>query len=121
MNAGYADLLAATISSNQFVYAEFPSVITIAPSTVVRLTLAGASGNADASGNRWNNVEHTWDSDADSLALKPFSGTAKKTYYDGSSWTDTPGSVTPFALLLDTAGEFGTNQQSLILQPPSSY
>jgi hypothetical protein len=105
----YTNSLPATaISGVQWVYSYFASTQTLQPGTVCRVTL-GETAQSDAVGNRWNNQEITWDSDANSLALLPFGGTCRKTYFDGSStWTDTAGSLFGFALLPDTAGEFGS-------------
>jgi hypothetical protein len=58
-------------------------VQTIQPGTVVRVTL-GETTQSDASGNRWNNREFTWDTDANSTILLPWEGTCVKTYFDGS-------------------------------------
>jgi hypothetical protein len=72
---------------------------------IVRITLAEAS-NSDTSANAYKMLEYTWDSDTNSLLLVPFEGTAGKTYFNGSTWTDTPNVLVPMALILDDAGEF---------------
>jgi hypothetical protein len=103
----YTNSLPATaITTTQWVNAYFTSTQTLQPGTVTRVTL-GETTQSDASGNRWNLQEITWDTDANSLALLPFEGSCVKTYFDGSTWTDTAGSLFGFALLPDTAGEFG--------------
>lgn len=105
-NQGYAALpLTTTITTSQWVRAGLASPVTIPPSTVVRVTLAEAS-NADASGNRYNAYHLTCDTDADSLAILPWNGTLRKTYFDGSSWADANTAVVAHALYLDPAGEF---------------
>lgn len=101
---------ATAITTTQWVYSYFSSVQTIQPGTVCRVTL-GETAQADSSGNRWNNLEVTWDTDANSQILLPWNGTATKTYFDGTStWTDSPLGTSMFghALLLDPSVEFGT-------------
>lgn len=101
-----ADLPTTAIATNgMWVWSYFSSVQTIAGGTVCRVTLAETT-QSDASGNRWNNFEVTWDTDSNSTILLPWDGSCQKTYYDGSSWTDTAGSLFGHALLLDTAQEF---------------
>ncbi len=103
----YTNTIPATaITATQWVYSYFASNVVLQPNTVCRVTL-GETTQSDASGNRWNGYEFTWDADSNSLILLPMNGTAVKTYFDGSSWSDTSGSLFGFALLLDTAGEFG--------------
>ena len=108
-NQGYTDAIpAAGVTTTQWIYAPFSAAIQIPAGSVVRVTL-GETTQSDASGQRWNNPEFTRDTDSNSLGLLPFGSTLKKTYYDGSSWTDTQGSVFGFALILDPAGEFGSS------------
>lgn len=102
----YTNSLPNGIPTTAWYSAYFSSTQTLQPSTTYRATL-GETTQSDASGNRFNNQEVSWDTDSNSLALLPFEGTVKKTYFDGSSWSDTSGSIFPFALLLDPAGEFG--------------
>ncbi len=87
---------------------QFASNIQIPPSTIVRVTLAEDT-QSDTSSNGYNLTEFTWDTDSNSVILLPWNGTATKTYYNGSSWSDSALGTSLFghALLLDTAGEFG--------------
>lgn len=127
VNQGYAGAIPSTslAGSPQWISAYFASPIVIPPSMICRITL-GESTQSDASTNRYNMHEVTWDTDANSQILLPWNGTATKTYFDGSSWTDSPLGTSMFghALLLDTAGEFGgvpLLSQATIAKGPSSY
>lgn len=95
-------------SNTQWIYGHFASTQTVQPGTVCRVTL-GETAQSDTSSNAYKLQEVTWDTDANSLALTPFGGTLVKTYFDGTTWTDTAGKVFYFALLLDTGGEFGAS------------
>ncbi len=112
-NQGYTLTIPQTASvGNQWIVGYFdPSVnggiITLQPGTITRATLA--TSGSDASTKRYNLTEVIWDTDSNSVILLPFEGTCTKTYYNGSTWTDSAlgTSMFGFALLLDTAGEFG--------------
>lgn len=73
----------------------------------VRVTM-GETSNADASGNRYNQIEWSSDTDGNSTPLLPWGGTCTKTYFDGSTWTDSAlgTSVFAHALLLDQSRGF---------------
>ncbi len=105
-----------------YLYAYFASTQTIAPGTVCRLTL-GETTQSDASTNRFNMQEVTWDTDSNSTILLPWNGACQKTYFDGSNWTDTAGSIFAHAVILDTAGEFGSGPlpHSIIVRGQQSY
>lgn len=104
--ASTANIVAATAYNNQnWWYGYFSSTQTVQPNTTVRVSCADAS--ADSSSNYYRGQELTVDSDSNSLNLMPFEGTAQKTTYNGTSWTDTNTGIFPFALLLDSTGEFG--------------
>lgn len=96
----------AVATTAQWVYAYFSSTQTVQPGTVLRVTLA-ETAQSDTSATYYKNQEITWDTDVNSTALLPWEGACVKTYFDGSSWTDTSGSIFAHALLLDPAGEFG--------------
>lgn len=67
----------------------FSSPYTLASSTTYRIMVA-ESAQADASSNAWGVMVNVWDSDASSLALKPFNGTWKKTVTtDGTTFSET--------------------------------
>lgn len=92
---------------NRWVALYFASAQTVPAGSVTRVTLAETT-QADASGNRYNLVEFAGDTDTDSASLMPWNGTCTKTYFDGSSWTDSTLGTSIFghALLLDSAGGF---------------
>lgn len=105
VNQIYSTLPSTALTTTQWLTGTFSSPIIIQPSTVCRVTV-GETTQSDSSSNRYSNTELIWDTDSNSLALLPFEGTLKKTYFDGSNWTDTSGSVFGFALLLDASSEF---------------
>jgi hypothetical protein len=90
----------------------FASDITVNPGDVITVTIA--DGAADSSSNNYfSYYEYKFASDPNTQALMPFEGTLEKaiTANGGSgspTFTLTPTSIYPFALLLDTAGEFGS-------------
>jgi hypothetical protein len=82
----------------------FDGVQAIAPETETRFTLKNSAADSSTNAYCWRG--HTWENDADSLALKPFNGTLSKTVLSGGSWTDTDTDTFPFGLLLDGANPF---------------
>lgn len=103
---------AANVPTSPFwMQAYFSANQVIAPGTTVRVT-AGTTSGGDVS-NSYQSSEYTLNNDANSKALFPFgtlanpTNVAKKTYFDGSTWTDTDTALLPFALILDSDGEFG--------------
>ncbi len=119
---GIPNAVAVNTSTN-WMHDYFATVQTIPPRTVLRITMA-ESTQSDSSSNRYLGLEMPWDTDANSLPLLPWDGTCQKTYFDGSSWTDSPlgTSIFPHVLFLDCAGDFYRQEPgSLILAPPTSY
>ena len=99
-----------SLNGSIFYPAYFPSTVTVQPGTIVRAVLCD-SNTADAAGNYFSLNEYTFDADSCSggtVNLMPLAGTAQKTYFDGTSWTDTPTVLMPFALILDSNGEFAS-------------
>lgn len=95
-----------TTSPTTSVYrAYFAAAIALLPGTSHRM-VAAESTQSDASTNRYNARVYTLFNDADSKALMPFAGTMQKTYFDGSSWTQTDTDIIPCALILDPADPF---------------
>lgn len=95
----------------------FASPVTLDAATAHRMVL-GETAQADASGNRFAcNAEFTVENDADSRALLPFGGMTK-TYFDGSSWTDTNTSALEMWLILDTDGELASSGGGGMLRHP---
>lgn len=92
-------------SASQYQVLHFASPLSIPAGTVVRVTMGVVSGG-DSSDYYSDFSEYTLDSNASSLALSGFLGTLQKTYFDGTTWTDTAAAVHPFTLLLNTDGEF---------------
>jgi hypothetical protein len=79
------------------------STITLQPSTQYTVTMA-ESTQSDTSANRFSNYAYTWDSDATSLAMIPWS--MRGDFFQGGSWSQTTGLLPVFALLLQSGGEF---------------
>lgn len=107
-NLGYTANIPSTANTTiQWLWSYFSSPKTIPANTEVRVTLA-ESTQSDASSDYYALREISGDTDSNSVLILPCDGTATKTYFDGSSWTDSPlgTSLFGFALLLDTAGEF---------------
>jgi hypothetical protein len=94
----------------------------IGPGTTVRVTLADASPGSDDASHAYKMPEYTIDGDLNSLALIPWS--MQKTYYNGSSWAQTNTALFPFALILDTTGEFApvgpvlVQPRKIVIRPP---
>ncbi len=108
VNLAYTNSIPVTSVGAGWVFQYFPSVLTIQPGTICRATI-GEVSQSDVVGNRYNSVAYTVENDANSQALLPFVGTAQQTYFDGTTWTDTPTAIAPFALALDTvSGPFGS-------------
>jgi hypothetical protein len=108
-NQGYTVDLPTTLIGGQlqWLVGYFASPVTVQPGTICRATF-GEDTNADSSSNAYAVAQLSLDSDSNSLALLPFEGTLQYTLFDGTStWTDTAAAAVPFALLLDSAGEFG--------------
>ncbi len=84
----------------------FSATQLIEPGTTLRVVLA-ESTQSDASGNGYNTTEYTIENSASSRALLPF--TAQRTYYDGSSWSDTDTVLVPWGLVLETDTEFAAS------------
>jgi hypothetical protein len=96
---------AGNISTSPTTYQfQFNPVLELAPSTKYRLVLSAASG--DDSSNYYYHYAYTWDSDADSLTLKPWS--MSQCNLEAGAWTDTSTSAIPVILVPDTMDEFGT-------------
>jgi hypothetical protein len=99
----------ANVGAGSYLPAYFSSPVTLLPNTVYRVTASqGAAGTSSIYCTQ--NLENFMDGDANSLALLPFSQTGQlmKTIWNGSTFSDTNTSIFPFALLLDTNGEFGS-------------
>ncbi len=65
--------------------------------------IAGITTGGDAT-NYIRCYGYTIENNADSKALLPWG--AQRTYYNGTSWAETDTGILPFALILDTDGEF---------------
>lgn len=109
VNQGYTNSLpnGSVYTAVTYLPAYFSSPIIILPSTVVRITLAETT-QSDTVSNYFALHEISCDTDSNSVILLPWDGTATKTYFDGSNWTDSALGTSLFghALLLDTAQEF---------------
>lgn len=84
-------------------FSYFSSPVTLTAGTVCRVTL-GEATNADGASTYYQNIAVNTDTDPNSLQLVPYS--ACRTYYNGSSWSDTANIFTPFSLILDDTDEY---------------
>lgn len=82
------------------------------PSTTYTITLA-ESTQSDTSSNAFPMRQYVWDSDSNSIALIPWS--MQQDFYDGSTWTQTSGTILPMGLIVVSGGEFNTQ---FIAPPP---
>jgi hypothetical protein len=118
-NVDYTNTIpAATVaqSTNTWLYGYFVNgTHAVPPGTTVRVTMADSPVNTDSSSNAYKMNEYTIDSDANSLALLPWS--LQKTYFNGSTWAQTSAVLFPFALLLDTNGEFSSSGTNIVGTP----
>jgi hypothetical protein len=112
-------LQAYTGNASQWYYGYFGSDIVVQPGTVLRASFCDSAADSSSAFFRTSN-EVTVDSDSNSLALMPFEGTLQKTTFNGTSWTDTNTSIIPFALILDSAGEFGASCGGMLYIPDMS-
>ena len=87
----------------RFIEGTFASVQALNGGDIIRV-VGSETTQSDASTNRYNLLEHYVENDADSAALIPMG--AKRTYFDGTSWTEDATRVIPVVLVLDTGGEF---------------
>jgi hypothetical protein len=89
----------------------FSSAQTLLASTVYRVSMRETT-QSDTSSNAYGPHRLDFDTNAASLALKPFNGTIKKTVCasscDGGTWTETSGSYYEMQLVLDPGNEFST-------------
>jgi hypothetical protein len=92
-----------------WINAHFSTLRTLTPGTVVTVSMSNSA--ADSSANCYRAANYTWDSDANSLALLPFQGTALEvaSTNTGASFSTVANKIIPFALLLDSASEFVNN------------
>lgn len=87
-------LLATSISrpasniSSDWMRFQFTSSVQLLPNTSYRVVLSEET-NSDTSSNSYRLFFITGQNDANTKALKPINGTATKTFYNGSTWTDT--------------------------------
>jgi hypothetical protein len=89
-----------TNGSAQWIQLYFSTTNVLASNTVHRLVVAESS-QSDTSSNYYSSYKYTIGTDTGYSSLLPFNGTFQKTYYDGSSWTDTASIIYPCALILE--------------------
>lgn len=94
----------ATTASDWF-FNYFSSDITLSPSTTYRAVFGDSAADSGTNYFLAGNL-FSYDTDSNSLPLLPFEGTTEVATYNGSTWTATQGYLTPFALILDSGGEF---------------
>ncbi len=105
-----ATIPAANVTQTRCWSALFPSTVVVNPGTTLNLVVADLT-TADTNSNGYLPNFYTVDNDANSFALMPFEGTLKKTvttdYTAGSpTFSTDQTTVIPFALILDSTGEF---------------
>jgi hypothetical protein len=66
----------------------FNPPVKLDPNVKYRATFAESSGSGAVNTNRWNLYYYTFDSDSNSLPLKPMNGSMMLTYLTQSTWTD---------------------------------
>lgn len=98
-----ATIPADNVRNTSWSWANLSSPVAIAPSTIVRVTFGAVSGGS--SSNDYRTYPITIENSSASKALKPF-GDLQKTYYNGSTWTETDTLMGSFALQLDTTTPF---------------
>lgn len=97
---------AANVTATGWYYGYFSSTQVIQPGTVLRASISDDAADSSSACYR-SGSEYTVDTDVNSLALMPFGGTLQRSGLSGGTWTDTSANILPFALLLDSTGEFG--------------
>ena len=102
-------------SSLRFIEGTFASVQALNGGDIIRV-VGSETTQSDASTNRYNLLEHYVENDADSAALMPMG--AKRTYFDGTSWTEDATRVIPVVLVLDTGAEFAAGGGGGLLTHP---
>jgi len=103
----------ANLTSGSWNALYFSSTQTLSPSTVYRAVLSETS-QSDSSTNFYRVYEYTIKNDANAKAVLPFGGTLKQTYTADATanppvFTDVDTKIVPFALILDTDGEFAAS------------
>ncbi len=102
-------LVTKPLSSSTTVTLCDTTVHTLTAATTYRIAM-GETAQSDADTDSYGPTRFDWDSDADSLSLKPFNGTISKTVCtgscDGGSWTDTSTSFYQMQILLKSGDEF---------------
>jgi hypothetical protein len=91
-------------------YFASPIVLDPVSMSVIRVTMADAT-TSDANTKGYNGQLYTFDTNTNSLNLKPMNGTLRKTITTNGTvgsptFTDTNADIMSFALSLDTLGEF---------------
>lgn len=94
---------AANITGGSWSFAHFTSPVAIAPNTVVRVVMGVVSGGG--SGDDLRLEFYRLQNSSASKALAPF-GSLQKTYYNGSSWTETDTKFPAFVIQAANGGEF---------------
>ncbi len=105
-----AAIPAGNVNVQRNYMALFPSTVVVPPGTTLNLVLCDQT-TADTNAKNYNQTAYTVDNDANSFALMPFEGTLRKAvttdYTVGSpSFSTDQTTVLPFALILDSTGEF---------------
>ena len=126
------EILAANVNSTSQgdgYVAFFSSTISIISTNQPFRVVIGDATAGDGNTVGYNAAIFSFENDADSLALKPMNGTLQKTVTTDNTanpvvFSDTATTIYPFALLLDTAGEFtaaGAGGGGTFMPPQNSF
>jgi hypothetical protein len=119
-------LLATTVSTwpagaaaNGWYCGYFSANQVVAGGSTLRVVLSETT-QSDTSSNAYRTHQYTIENNADSKALMPFGGTLQMTYTTDSTaspvvFTETATKIVPFALLLNTDGEFAATSGGGVL------
>jgi len=95
------------LSGMGYLYLPLDTVQELSAATSYRITM-GRTTQSDTSSNTVTVGRDVWENDANSLLLKPMGGTLSKTYFDGTTWTDTTTETVWCVPYLQYGDEFGT-------------
>ena len=96
-----------SVSYSGIVSLYFPEPIVLPANTANIRVVMARSDSSDTVSNAWFPFLYIVDDgSAATQAMRPFNGTLRAAYYDGSSWTNNDNYIPVITLLLDTNGEF---------------
>lgn len=98
--------LAQVLTTVDRLVAYFPTTLTLAPNTVHRVVMSETT-QSDTSSNYYASTSVVSETSTTYQKLRPMAGSWYKTYYDGSSWTETSTRFIPMWLILDNDTTYG--------------